>query len=953
MKKRFLIVSLSLTLMISCAGTFGSPEGNVLSQLKHVRDAMNQYNFKQALFILEKLFTQQIITPGDKDVYIKSMEYAGECSFYLGDLTQSIFYNLKASESLDNSQTERILTLKYKSGKAYFSKGDVPKAFDLFFQVLNHRDISIFPALQADALMDAGMVHFLRGNYFQAKKNLYSAKRINEKLKLKKREARTFYYLGQIFNQERDLAFGYEKFQEAKRLALETKDQVLLFMIYIEEGQILTEWGKYEEALNLFDEALKFFYKKNIHNGLIKTYYAMGSLFFNQGDYSKAEDYLKTGRDLLWQNWYLQDQSEYFNKLGELYTIKNSYALAENYTKHALAINKKLKNSFNIILNQINLGNIYKKQEKYSLAENYLLEALYTPIRSTEPSLYTPIAHKNLGDIYLLQGHIEKSIENYKIAVKKSEKCDNKPALALYLKDLGFAYMKLQKIDRAEAAFLQSIGIINQLWDNTPGEVKREYMERAIETYQHLISLYIKMSEPYKAFNIMEESTAKYFLSRITEKMNFQKKNISSLKDFQTSLAVPSLLISYANISRDQIARITAGRSMVTADVLETPDLPFTLPSSIIQRMPGNFRGIYTVQPSLYNINDEKTDLDFTRLINVFRNLCSKPLLSKEEKVLFRKTGRILYDLLLGGMNLKNKDSLIIKPGGLLAFLPFEALIMPDGRYLVEKYSIQYIHSLSVLNIIKQRKYKEDRKNMLAFGGADYNGLKPKPKTFQSVKQLALYKKKFEKDQFLGKNLKSFYNRLYEEDWSQLVYSTSEVEAIGRVTLDSDLLIGGDVTEGEIKKLSREGKLKNYKTLHFAVHGIVDPEIPETSALVLSRVNSYPEDGYLTMKEIMDLNIEADFVNLSACETGLGKLYNSEGVVGLTQAFIIAGANSLSVSLWKISDKSTEVFMKKLYSLLSEGLTIPAALCKVKREFIISRKSELPFYWAPFVYYGE
>ena len=117
------------------------------------------------------------------------------------------------------------------------------------------------------------------------------------------------------------------------------------------------------------------------------------------------------------------------------------------------------------------------------------------------------------------------------------------------------------------------------------------------------------------------------------------------------------------------------------------------------------------------------------------------------------------------------------------------------------------------------------------------------------------------------------------------------------------------------------------------------------------------EDGYLRIDEIVELKLEADFVNLSACETGLGKVYSGEGVVGLTQAFLLAGANSLSVSLWQVPDASTTDFMVALYKIVAEeGLSYADAIAEVKRRFIKGEFGEqwrAPRYWAPFVYYGK
>ena len=179
--------------------------------------------------------------------------------------------------------------------------------------------------------------------------------------------------------------------------------------------------------------------------------------------------------------------------------------------------------------------------------------------------------------------------------------------------------------------------------------------------------------------------------------------------------------------------------------------------------------------------------------------------------------------------------------------------------------------------------------------------------------------------------------------------------------------------------MSESGELSKFKVIHLATHGLTVPEFPELSSIVLSQFNNSKaiEDGYLRISEIADLKTKADFVNLSACETGLGKLYAGEGVVGLSQAFLLAGANGLSVSLWNVADKSTAVFMTGMYQLVEQkGMTYSEAINEMKKQFITGKSSLLPdtnergmqvvkntepdlvntshpFYWAPFVYYGK
>ena len=101
--------------------------------------------------------------------------------------------------------------------------------------------------------------------------------------------------------------------------------------------------------------------------------------------------------------------------------------------------------------------------------------------------------------------------------------------------------------------------------------------------------------------------------------------------------------------------------------------------------------------------------------------------------------------------------------------------------------------------------------------------------------------------------------------------------------------------------------------------------------------------------------MKATLVNLSACETGLGKIHEGEGVVGLTSAFMVAGANGVCVSLWQVEDTSTSIFMDQFYKYVSDGNTFIHSLAKVKRDFISGKFGEeykAPFYWAPYIYYG-
>jgi CHAT domain-containing protein len=354
----------------------------------------------------------------------------------------------------------------------------------------------------------------------------------------------------------------------------------------------------------------------------------------------------------------------------------------------------------------------------------------------------------------------------------------------------------------------------------------------------------------------------------------------------------------------------------------------------------------------------EEEPKDFEKLIEYYRLLLTYPGTTEAANAF----GKHLYTFLLGHVqeHLKGKTRLLIVPDGMLNFLPFETLVHKQGKYLVEDYTINYTQSLGVLELIGQRHYTQDRNPLLAFGGAVYN-----PRTYHTemIPSKAMLEYLLNRaDQAVEKHtsLPKMYASLGYGSWKNLPGTLREVKAIKQVIHGADIITGSTVSKSTIKELSIDGILAKYKVLHFATHGVAVPEIPELSALVLSQTPTLPtdgDDGYLHIHEIAELRLKADFVNLSACETGLGKVYSGEGVVGLTQAFLLAGANRLAVSLWQVSDNSTTDFMVTLYTIVAEeGLSYADAIAEVKRRFIkgeFGDQCRAPRYWAPFVYYGK
>jgi CHAT domain-containing protein len=152
------------------------------------------------------------------------------------------------------------------------------------------------------------------------------------------------------------------------------------------------------------------------------------------------------------------------------------------------------------------------------------------------------------------------------------------------------------------------------------------------------------------------------------------------------------------------------------------------------------------------------------------------------------------------------------------------------------------------------------------------------------------------------------------------------------------------------------GALNEYRVLHFATHGLVDSEYPALSALALSKFDESgrPQEGFLRLGDIYELNLNADLVVLSACDTALGEAIRGEGLVGLTQGFIYAGAKSLVASLWKVPDSATATLMIRFYEyMLRDGQRPAEALRNAQLSIAAEPRWRDPFFWSAFTISGD
>ncbi|MDJ0974940.1 MAG: CHAT domain-containing protein [Planctomycetota bacterium] len=172
-----------------------------------------------------------------------------------------------------------------------------------------------------------------------------------------------------------------------------------------------------------------------------------------------------------------------------------------------------------------------------------------------------------------------------------------------------------------------------------------------------------------------------------------------------------------------------------------------------------------------------------------------------------------------------------------------------------------------------------------------------------------------------------------------------EVKAVG-----TDVLLGAEATEDALRKAL--AKRTRWRAVHLACHGLVDPDRPTLSSLALS--SSAQDDGFLTALEVLRMRVPADLAVLSACETATGRLERGEGIVGLTRAFMYAGAPRVLCSLWKVDDAATQALMTRFYELWGsgEGLSAAEALRQAQGFVREQAKWAHPYYWAAWSVWG-
>jgi len=292
--------------------------------------------------------------------------------------------------------------------------------------------------------------------------------------------------------------------------------------------------------------------------------------------------------------------------------------------------------------------------------------------------------------------------------------------------------------------------------------------------------------------------------------------------------------------------------------------------------------------------------------------------------VRYATDARSLYDALVAPIadQLRGAKALNIVPDGFLWNVPFDVLIEPSGKHLAEFQAIAYAPSIGMIDWAANRHRPPPPNELLAFGDPRISS--------ETSRRAATYR---------GLSLGALPDAVHEVQTLARLYGGQRSAAF----------TGSAAREAVLKK-----RISQYRIIHLATHGILNESSALYSALVLAADGEGDvEDGLLEMREMRDLDLNADLIVLSSCDTARGDVHFGEGVIGMSWAFLMAGCPTTVVSQWKAESRATSRLMIEFHKHLLAGDSKAEALRRARLTLLQTSQYAHPFYWAPFVVVGD
>jgi len=805
------------------------------------------------------------------------------------------------SFSQDFDASNEVKTAVLDKTKPLLSKGDIDRLADSLERL--------------DQLTMSGEVYHEYAKYLvKADLFLEADSILNHAVRQKRKAAIVDTALLQkSLSNQADYNFRQEKYPESMQadsevISLEKKSRFLL-KSYVRFGRIFEEIGRPYSALEYYALAKEL--SQNINENQI---YIQACLYY-AGQLNELEISEESEKALELLNEVEQEYGSEFtvnNELNFLIESANANETLSDYGKaeslllemNELAFAEQNDYSQQNALN--NLGYLYNKLKKHEKAIG-VLDKVISLGEYGNP-------YDNLGDAYKGLGKHEAAKSAYKKAIflAKEEGGKNRPEILQYMVDLSSLLVSTSDTG-ALLALNEADKLLDELLsDNYESQSKEFWRRESRQLYSDAVEFTHNIQDENSLFYFLEKKRAMLLLEALQ-----RNKELSSSSDADRVL----LYTLRAKISELEFNEDEMGEK----DRAELLKLRSELEELYIQdgKLTGNFFIASRTQAKEYVKNngpilsfsvsetgdgyayfmDENTDYSTTIVIDKetiksWTDKISKPFITEADEEEFFRLGSSLRDQLLGKIDLEKTSRLTIIPDGILSTMSFGALPTEQGNYLIENMEFNYAYSLSTL--LASRETKRNSKGILS--------LSPEHFPYSDLTSLDKYVEDENQDlkQWAGFNL----------------------------------LRGKNANKKAFKKRAEKAGI-----IHLTTHAGLDNNDPWIALA----------DGYFKLPELYNMNLNAELVFLSACETLKGKDVPGEGLYSLSRGFTYAGVQSVVASLWEVDDKAAADLVKGFYSHYAEGMSKPAALQEAKKKYLATNSGSLrsPYYWSAFVAIGD
>ena len=835
----------------------------------------------------------------------------------LGNVHKSLGDYAKALEHLERGlkEAEAVGQREWASnalggiGTVYKSLGDYAKALSIYERALAAQEALGNRAGAADTLCNIGVVHRLLGDYAKALSTMERALAAKEALGARAGAALVLGNIGVVYDSLGDHAKALSIYERALAAKEALGDRAGAAETLVNIGGVHFSLGDYAKALSTYERALAAEVALGDKAGAAKTLGNIGVAYHSLGDHAKA---LSTMGRALAAKEALGDKAGAAKTLGNIGGVYNSlgdYAKALATQERAFAAMEALGDMEGAAHSLMSTGNTYLSLGDDLSAIQFLDRAVRAAQMLRANDLHAR-ALAGQAQAWLRSGDAPRAIADahravllLRTLVGRLGEEQGATAREQYTLLFSTGLAAAAKVgDIPEAAFFLESGRAGTLLESLGS---RDMLRAAL------------VPEELRVADVLARAREARALAAYTKAQDGGDRAATRARDEDLQAARAKVAEAVERIQRDakRAARViypeaapvaylrgflAAGEALVLYGLASKDD-----PAHALVLTTGEARIVALGKSSEVAAACEALDAsdnaaDPAAALGRLRDLLVKPLgLSKETR------------------------RLLVSPEGPLSYVPFSALV-PDLDVVYEPSGTTY-------GVLLEEKGKRGEQ-VLALGDPDYKA-KFDPTALDVYAPIAAAGAPSTRG-----------GRLVP-----LPGTREEATAVGDVTR-----FGKDASEAGLRETLAKGK-NRWRAVHFACHGLVNPDRPTLSSLALTP--DAENDGFLTVLEVLRMEIASDLVVLSACETGKGKIVGGEGIVGLTRAFIYAGAPRVVCSLWKVDDEATKALMTEFYRLWnpkdgSKPLGTAAALRAAQEHIRLQPKWAHPYYWAAWVLWG-